>query len=313
LGAYEQLYSTMATELGDRLLSIGAFARRSRLSPKALRLYERQGILIPARVDRENGYRRYGENQLATARMIAMLRRIDMPLAQVAEVVAAVERQNADVTKVQRRGQPSTSNGDVLTTQGAAAAVLVANYWQRVENRIASQRQLAAHIQRRLLGEEGSFEMYQVQERDVPEQTVLTEQRHIHAPELPTWIPAAGMRLIKSAENHGGLAGPMFVIYHGEVNQDSDGPVEVCIPVGSAQPEATDAAMRREPAHREAYVRITKAQVAYPQILSAFDAVAQWIGTNGKQVAGAPREVYFADWDAAGPNDEVCDVSFPIE
>jgi effector-binding domain-containing protein len=214
---------------------------------------------------------------------------------------------------VQRRDLPASGNGDVQAAPGSAAAALVATYWQTVETRIASQRQLAGHMQRRLLGEEGSYVMYQVQERDVPEQTVLTEQRHIHAPELPTWIPAAGGRLMSAAASHGGISGPMIVIYHGEVNQDSDGPVEVCIPVGSAQPNATDAAMRSEPAHREAYVRITKAQVAYPQILSAFDAVAQWIGTNGKQVAGAPREVYFADFHAAGPNDEVCDVSFPIE
>ena len=26
----------------------------------------------------------------------------------------------------------------------------------------------------------------------------------------------------------------------------------------------------------------------------------------------APREVYFADWDAAGPDDEVCDVAYPL-
>jgi DNA-binding transcriptional MerR regulator len=313
LGAYDQLYSTMSTELDNRLLSIGAFARRSRLSPKALRLYERLGILTPARVDSENGYRRYREDQLVTARLIAMLRRLDMPLAQVAEVVAAAERQNADVTRVHRQNSPVTENGDVQTSPGSQAAALVAAYWQEVESRIASQRQLSVHIQRRLLGEDGSYHMYQIQERDVPEQTVVTEQRHIHAPELPTWIPQAGMRLMKAAESHGGIAGPMLVIFHGEVNQDSDGPVEVCIPVGVSQPDGADAAMRTEPAHREAYTRITKAQVAFPQILSAYDAVAQWIGANGKQVGGAPREVYFTDWDAAGPNDEVCDVAFPIE
>jgi hypothetical protein len=70
--------------------------------------------------------------------------------------------------------------------------------------------------------------------------------------------------------------------------------------------------MRREPAHREAYVRITKAQVAYPQILSAYDAVAQWLGARGLNSAGPPREVYFADFNAAGPTDEVCDVAFPM-
>jgi effector-binding domain-containing protein len=104
----------------------------------------------------------------------------------------------------------------------------------------------------------------------------------------------------------------MFVVYHGEVNEDSDGPVEVCVPVGPANGD-TAAATRREPAHREAYVRITKAQVEYPQILSAYDAVAEWIGSHGHNVAGSPREVYFADWDAAGPTEEVCDIAFPMQ
>jgi hypothetical protein len=29
-------------------------------------------------------------------------------------------------------------------------------------------------------------------------------------------------------------------------------------------------------------------------------------------IAGSPREVYFADWNATGPGDEVCDVAFPM-
>jgi DNA-binding transcriptional MerR regulator len=53
-------------EAAERTLTIGAFARRARLSPKALRLYDRLGILSPAAVDEHNGYRRYRESQLAT-------------------------------------------------------------------------------------------------------------------------------------------------------------------------------------------------------------------------------------------------------
>jgi DNA-binding transcriptional MerR regulator len=45
-------------------MSIGEFARRSRLSPKALRLYERLGLLSPARVDELSGYRYYEDAQL---------------------------------------------------------------------------------------------------------------------------------------------------------------------------------------------------------------------------------------------------------
>jgi hypothetical protein len=51
-------------------LSIGTFARRSRLSPKALRIYDRLGVLAPAAVDDHNGYRTYRESQLDTARLV---------------------------------------------------------------------------------------------------------------------------------------------------------------------------------------------------------------------------------------------------
>jgi DNA-binding transcriptional MerR regulator len=41
------------------LMSIGEFARLSRLSAKALRLYDELGLLPPAQVDPGSGYRWY--------------------------------------------------------------------------------------------------------------------------------------------------------------------------------------------------------------------------------------------------------------
>jgi PPM family protein phosphatase len=69
-----------------RLLTIGEFARASRLSPKALRLYDELGLLRPARVDDYSGYRYYSPDQLEQARLVAWLRRIGMPLAKIAEI-----------------------------------------------------------------------------------------------------------------------------------------------------------------------------------------------------------------------------------
>jgi hypothetical protein len=154
--------------------------------------------------------------------------------------------------------------------------------------------------------------MYDVRERDVPEQLVVSEQRHVLVPELPEWIGAAGTRQIAMAEERGAPAGPMFAIYHGEVNEESDGRVEVCVPVREDVRDGSDAAVRREPAHPEAHVRITKADGAVPQTLAAYEAVEQWLRAEGRNAAGAPREVYFADWDASAPMDEVCDVAFPV-
>ncbi|GLW74423.1 MerR family transcriptional regulator [Kitasatospora phosalacinea] len=269
----------------ERLLTTGEFARRGLLSPKALRLYDRQGLLPPDRIDPDSGYRYYRPERLATARLIVRLRGLDMPLATVAEVLAL---------------------------PGPAAAERIAAYWAAVERRTASQRTLADHLRVQLSGLEGIDEMYRIEQRDVPEQLVLTERRRAEPRELDGFIGGATERLVAIAAAHGGVVAAPFVVYHGQVDEDNDGPVEVCVPIDPARAEGLTAPHRTEPAHREAYTRITKAQVDYPQILSAYDAVCAWAERNGTPRAGAGREVYFADWAAAGPSDEVCDVALPI-
>jgi DNA-binding transcriptional MerR regulator len=52
----------------DRLMTIGAFARSTGLSAKALRSYDELGLLRPARVDPDIGYRSYSPEQLGRGR-----------------------------------------------------------------------------------------------------------------------------------------------------------------------------------------------------------------------------------------------------
>jgi DNA-binding transcriptional MerR regulator len=70
------------------MVSIGEFSRRSRPSPKALRLYDELGLLRPAQVDPETGYRWYAAAQLDDARLVAALRRLAVPLARIREILA---------------------------------------------------------------------------------------------------------------------------------------------------------------------------------------------------------------------------------
>jgi len=67
----------------ESLLSIGELAARSGLSPKALRLYDESGLLVPRRVDPSTGYRSYGVDQVGRARLIAALRGLGMGLARI--------------------------------------------------------------------------------------------------------------------------------------------------------------------------------------------------------------------------------------
>jgi DNA-binding transcriptional MerR regulator len=72
----------------DDLIAIGRFARLSGLSVGALRHYDELDMLRPARVDPETNYRSYRPEQLETARTIARLRELEMPLEAIRDVVA---------------------------------------------------------------------------------------------------------------------------------------------------------------------------------------------------------------------------------
>ncbi|MEV0393897.1 MerR family transcriptional regulator [Polymorphospora rubra] len=107
------------------LLTIGAFAAAARLSAKALRLYDELGLLPPAAVDGDTGYRYYDEAQLDRARLIARLRGIGMPLARIREVC------------------------DLAPT---AAADEIAVYWAQVAADTAVRQRLATRLVEDLSG-----------------------------------------------------------------------------------------------------------------------------------------------------------------
>ncbi|MEU0090148.1 MerR family transcriptional regulator, partial [Kribbella sp. NPDC006257] len=71
----------------DELLTISAFARRVGLAPSALRFYDDCGLLRPAEVDEQNGYRYYSPSQEPRATLLRDLREIDLPLADVRVVL----------------------------------------------------------------------------------------------------------------------------------------------------------------------------------------------------------------------------------
>jgi hypothetical protein len=170
--------------------------------------------------------------------------------------------------------------------------------------------------------------MTEVKIREVPEQLVVTEQRNVNQAELVEWLPGAMARVAQSANGLGGVAqttsmpwllrdqspeaGVFIVIYEGNPNEGPV-PVEVCAAIALDRGVSPDVATRRVPAHREAYVRLTKDDTdPMSKIGTAYLTVEQWIGAQGLEIVAAPREVYYTDYYAAAPSDDVFDVAFPV-
>jgi hypothetical protein len=161
----------------------------------------------------------------------------------------------------------------------------------------------------------------EIRTRDVPEQHVVTQQRSVDQAGLEAWLPGAMAAVAATATAAGGVLGttawpyldrtgadqPVFVvIYEGNPNE-GETPVEVCAPIADAA-----AATRTVPAHREAYVRVTKEQVLTGALGGVYAGIEKWIGEQGLVVAAAPRETYWTDFPAAGAQDPVFDVAFPV-
>lgn len=268
------------------LVSIGEFARLSRLSPKALRLYDELGLLVPAEVDAETGYRWYAATQLDQARLVASLRRIRVPLAQIR---------------------------DMLALDSAAAAEEIRAYWAATEGEHAAQRVLVGYLVDRLHGKKSA--MYEVTVRDIPARSLLSLMRRLHEDDL---IPMSRELFIHRLARGGvprieGIAGAPFTIFHEEVSGDSDGPVEWCWPVPDDQADEIaarfpDLTLRTEAAHQEAFVRPDGPGMGGggAQAEIAIEALFAWTSEQHRQPSGGVRSVLVFNPanQGAGPDTE---------
>jgi DNA-binding transcriptional MerR regulator len=280
-------------------ISIGEFARRSRLSPKALRLYDELGVLVPSRVDEASGYRYYDVAQLSEARLVVMLRELQLPLATIKELLAC---------------------------DPADAASRIGAHWRDAEATHDARRDLADHLVNRLSGRRPV--MYEVATRQMPERSLLCLKRNVD--EQEAW--AFGKEFIailrdRPAPKLDGREGAFFSIYWGEVSADSDGPIEWCWPVpqedatalASNYPELT---LRSEAAHREAFVTLPAGPggITGVQWQLGSEALFAWAEENGINHEShtlnpedlGMRITYLASGPVAETRVPDCDLAVPI-
>jgi DNA-binding transcriptional MerR regulator len=282
-------------------ISIGEFARRSRLSLKALRLYDGLGVLVPSRVDQGSGYRYYDTAQLDEARLVVMLRQLQLPLAAIKELLAC---------------------------DPADAAARIAEHWRDAEAAHDARRDLADYLVRLLSGKRPV--MYEVTTREMPERSLLCLKRNVD--EQGAW--AFGKEFIAILRERPlpkieGREGAFFCIYWGQVSADSDGPVEWCRPVPGAQAHALaghypELALRTEPAHREAFVALPAGQggisaVHFQLATESLQAWAQEQGIEDERLTLKPedlglRTTYLATGatSATSVPDDYCDLAVPF-
>ena len=243
-------------------MSIGDFSRASHLTVKTLRHYHEIGLLNPADVDPDTGYRRYGTGQLAVAQVVRRLRDLGMPLEEIRDVLAA-------------------PGPDARNEQIAAHLERLEDQLGRTQRVIGQLRDLLT----RPSPDDGAVEL-----RAVPEVTAAAVTGVIDAAEGAAWLQGA------LGELHATLtaqelapAGPAGGIYADEIFTDHRGQSTIFIPcagavrpVGRVRPADIPAAELAVMTHRGPAADVDR----------TYGALGSYVTRHAIGVPGPIREYY---------------------
>ncbi|WP_033302888.1 MerR family transcriptional regulator [Nocardiopsis alkaliphila] len=269
-------------------LGRGAFSRRSGLSVKALRLYERSGLLVPRRVA-ENGYRFYGRDQLAVAERIRALRLLGMPLVVVERVLGVGPGEGAD---------------------------LVRSWWRVQEQVLESRRALVEQACALVRGRGGSgvdLVDFEVGVEPVVERSVACVRVRVNQQDLVETYLGAAQRLRCALAEQGAVADEQtWVVYHQTPTPDGRAWVEVAVPYTGVVRPVGEMVLRMEPGGVWWVARVRRRDCFHPRIMGAYAALRGALSRSGARERDVVREVYLRPWEEVGEQEVFAWVACPV-
>lgn len=266
------------------MFRIGEFSRLSRVTIKALRYYDRLGLLQPAHVDPFTGYRFYTAAQLPRLNRILALKDLGFSLDQIAALL------DEGLTPEQLRGMLRLRRAEIEAELAEGLTRLA-----RVEARL------------RLIEQEGAMPEFDIVIKQVEPLRVVA-LRDV----LPGYDQVGrfiGELFQRMSQQHLTPAGPPFATYHDEEFREQDVDVEVSFPVAASPSGQGDLSLRELPGGPVAALVY---RGAFDGIGAAYVALLGWIEANGYRVAGPNREIYLQG-PGMEPSDFVTEIQFPVE
>lgn len=257
------------------MLSIGEFAAATQLSQKALRIYDEQRLLPPARIDTATGYRYYSSEQVPLGRLVRTLREMNLSLTDIANVVASKD--------------------------GGGAETLLAQLAREIDERYAREKR-AFHAALVQLRKPSRAEVPAIIERSRPDTTVavrpfmanrydFVEKFRAEARATSELLAQAGL---VASEACCALIDPL---------SDEEGRLEVVIPVETPARIPQGITLRQLPAASCAAITTSVRHAHASELAGALDALFDWFDRRGCRAIDSP--LVSIGTDAAGLHTEI--------
>jgi len=263
-------------------MTIGDFSRAVRLSAKALRFYHRNGLLVPKAVDEHNGYRLYAPDQIPDALVIRTLRRLDVPIDSVRDVLTA----------------PSID----------ARSALISEHLTRMERKLDETRAAVQSLRGML---EQPTAPIEITHRSVPETPVLAIRETIAVGDLGSWFRRCVEELLRVRRSVGPAAGALGGVWSAELFEEERGVATMYVPLADEYGD-------RGPVGRAVPLLLPAAELAVATHAGPDDTVPRVYAALGEYVArhelgveGPVRETYLEGFPGLDDH-SVTEIGWPI-
>jgi DNA-binding transcriptional MerR regulator len=267
--------------MGETLMPIGRFSKSCRLSIKALRHYDEQGLLRPAHVDPQTGYRYYTRGQAREAVLIGMLRALGIGVAAIREILAA---------------RDETRRAGLLAREEA-----------RVARELA--RTQAALVSLRRLLREGSLTPYSVRLRQEPARTVARRAIVTDAEHLIRDTTEAIYALFDELAAAGRPITGTVLTCNSDPDPEEHIRVQACVALELPPPKLPVSDVVELSGGTFAWLTH---RGSYEELGLAHHAVQAWAQEHGHTQVGDVREIYVNDPADVPPEELVTEVLLPV-
>ncbi len=269
------------------MIKIGNFSKLSQLSVKTLRYYDEIGLLKPAAVDPDTGYRCYAASQLSRLRRIQALKELGLSLQQIGMLLDG-DLPSDQIIGMLRRKQVELQQ-EIQDTR---------TMLERVESRL------------RQFEQENSMPEHEILIKSVPAMWITSVRGTV-----PTY-PDQGvlweqlMSSIQKADVK--VTGPCFTIDHDEEHTDADHDLEVCYQIKEQSAVEPPALVRQLPGVESMASLVHHG--SFETLPQSYQQMLTWLDENGYQIYGPGREIYLSTGENVRQDDPsyVTEIQFPV-
>lgn len=268
------------------MYTIGQFSRICQVSPKALRHYEKLGLLVPFKVDETNQYRYYTREQLDSIKAITFLKDLGIPLKTIRTIID----QGSQPEKIEA----------ILEEH----RVLLLGQLETLNHRLVRLGWWRKTMEAR---EMNDIKNYDIRLRDVPEVMVYSERKVLK--DIHHELPQILRRLLDELEAKGVVcSGAPIFLYYDNFYDGSFDPTQVDVEIGWPVNDPA-AATNKLSAVRAAGLTYVG---PYDGLEDAYAAVFTWLNEHGYQGTFPTREISMNDPSVTPPEKLVTDILIPI-